>query len=43
VPKDDYGNHSSGDASQKKVKVRRKRRIVTNGGADKKADDTPHF
>ena len=44
TPKDDYGNHSSGsDASQKKVKVRRKRRIVPNGGTDKKTDETPHF
>ena len=42
IPKDDYGNHSSGDASQKKVKVRRKRRIVP-GSADKKTDETPHF
>ena len=41
-PKDDYGNHSSSEATQKKVKVRRKRRIVTGPG-DKKPDDTPHF
>ena len=41
-PKDDFGNHSSSEGTQKKVKVRRKRRIVT--GADtKKTDDTPHF
>lgn len=43
VPKDDYGNHSSGDASQKKVKVRRKKRIVPNQDLQKKTDDTPHF
>ena len=43
-PKDDYGNHSASDATQKKVKVRRKRRIVTDGvAAPKKPDDTPHF
>jgi len=43
-PKDDYGNHSSSDATQKKVKVRRKRRIVTDGAVTpKKTDDTPHF
>lgn len=41
-PKDDYGNHSPTDATQKKVKVRRKRRIVTDADT-KKPDDTPHF
>ena len=41
-PKDDFGNHSSSDATQKKVKVRRKRRIVTDSDT-KKTDDTPHF
>ena len=41
VPKDDYGNHSASDATQKKVKVRRKRRIVPADA--KKSDDTPHF
>jgi len=41
LPKDDYGNHSASDATQKKVKVRRKRRIVPADA--KKSDDTPHF
>jgi len=41
-PKDDFGNHSSSEATQKKVKVRRKRRIVTDADT-KKTDDTPHF
>jgi len=41
-PKDDFGNHSPSDATQKKVKVRRKRRIVTDADT-KKTDDTPHF
>lgn len=40
-PKDDYGNHTSDDASQKKVKVRRKRRIVSD--ASNNTDETPHF
>ncbi len=36
-PKDDYGNYSTDNASTKKVKVRRKRRIATPD------DETPHF
>ena len=36
-PKDDYGNFGSDNASTKKVKVRRKRRIAAPD------DETPHF
>lgn len=36
-PKDDYGNYATDNASTKKVKVRRKRRIATPD------DETPHF
>ncbi len=40
-PKDDLGNHSAESNSNKKVKVRRKRRVVA---PDAKTDnDTPHF
>jgi len=45
-PKDDYGHHSSGNDTQKKVKVRRKRRINIGGENSSSSDDsgnTPHF
>jgi len=42
-PKDDYGNYASQDGSQKKVKVRRKRRVVAGDTKDNNSDETPHF
>ena len=45
-PKDDYGNHSANASTQKKVKVRHKRRINLNDEAGPSSDDTdktPHF
>jgi poly(A) polymerase len=39
-PKDDYGNHSTDESTQKKVKVRHKRRVVGAGPAD---EDKPIF
>lgn len=42
-PKDDYGNYVSGSASAKKVKVRRKRRVVTGEDTANGSDDKPIF
>jgi len=43
-PKDDYGNHSSSSAKQKKVKVRHKRRInIDENSISSDSDDKPHF
>jgi poly(A) polymerase len=39
-PKDDYGNHSTDESTQKKVKVRHKRRVAGTGTAD---EDKPVF
>lgn len=39
-PKDDYGNHSSSETTEKKVKVRRKRRVINRTA---KEDENPHF
>ncbi len=40
-PKDDYGNHSGDSGTEKKVKVRHKRRVTASAGSDN--DDNPHF
>lgn len=42
-PKDDYGNHSSGSDTKKKVKVRHKRRINLDGNSSGDSDDTPQL
>jgi len=42
-PKDDYGNHTAENNPQKKVKVRRKRRITVGDDTPSSSDDTPHF
>ena len=40
-PKDDYGNHSGDSGTEKKVKVRHKRRVSASAASD--TDDNPHF
>ncbi len=43
-PKDDFGNHSSETGTEKKVKVRHKRRVSVGDAASTSSDDSnPHF
>ena len=42
-PKDDYGNHTADSGTEKKVKVRHKRRVSITSSNNSDTDDSPHF